>query len=142
MKKLFRFFFNTGKHSASTSLSLLFLRIVVGLLMLTHGYGKLMSLLSDAPIQFLDPIGIGVTTSLFLAVFAEFVCSILIILGIGTRLSVIPLLFTMLVAAFVVHGSDPIAVKELSYFYGAIYIFLFTTGPGRYSLDQWLFKKI
>ena len=72
MKKLLNIFFNTGKHSASTSLALLFLRVAVGLLMLTHGYGKLMSLFAQGPVQFPDPIGMGATTSLVLAVFAEF----------------------------------------------------------------------
>ncbi len=141
MKKLLNIFFNTGKHSASTSLALLFLRVAVGLLMLTHGYGKLMSLFAQGPVQFPDPIGMGATTSLVLAVFAEFCCSIFLILGIATRFSVIPLLVTMLVAAFIVHGNDPIAIKELSYLYGTIYIVLFITGAGRFSIDQWLQKK-
>ena len=142
MKKLVRFFFDTGKHSASMSLSLLFLRIAVGLLMLTHGYGKLMMLVAEGHIQFADPIGMGVTSSLILVVFAEFFCSIFLILGVGTRFSVIPLLVTMLVAAFIIHANDPLNVKELALFYATIYIFLFTTGAGRFSLDTWIQKKI
>ena len=142
MKKWVRFFFDTGKHSATMSFSLLFLRITVGLLMLTHGYGKLMMLVAEGPVQFADPIGMGVTASLILVVFAEFFCSIFLILGLGTRFSVIPLLVTMLVAAFIIHANDPLNVKELALFYAAIYIFLFTTGAGRFSLDTWIQKKI
>lgn len=142
MKKLVRFFFDTGAHSVSMSLSLLFLRLAVGLLMLTHGYSKLMMLVAEGPVQFADPIGMGVTASLILVVFAEFFCSIFLILGLGTRFSVIPLLVTMLVAAFIIHANDPLNVKELALFYGAIYVFLFTTGAGRFSLDTWIQKKI
>jgi putative oxidoreductase len=68
-------------------------------------------------------------------VFAEFFCSILLILGLFTRLAAIPLVIGMAVAAFVVHGADPFAAKELSLLYLFIYVALIFTGPGRHSVD-------
>ena len=102
--------------------------------MLTHGYPKLQSLLGDNP-QFADPFGIGQVPSLALTVFAEFVCSILIIIGLATRFATIPLIITMLVAIFQAHGADPFGKKELAVLYLIMFIGFFVLGPGRYSID-------
>jgi putative oxidoreductase len=87
---------------------------------------------------FPDPIGLGSELSLALIVFAEFACSILVMLGLFTRLSIIPLIIGMLVAAFVVHGADPFASKELSLLYLAIYIAIGFVGAGKFSFDYLL----
>ncbi|MCB0420563.1 MAG: DoxX family protein [Bdellovibrionales bacterium] len=110
------------------------LRVVSGSFMLTHGYMKLNMLLSDQPVQFLDFLGLGATFSLALATFAEFLCALLVVLGIKTRLAVLPLIFTMLVAAFIAHGADPFAKKEMALLYLTIYTALFFTGGGKLSL--------
>lgn len=109
-------------------------------MMLTHGYPKLMKLL-DGDFTFRDPIGLGSGTSLILAVLAEVVCSLLILLGAGTRLATIPLLFTMLVAAFIAHGNDPFGKKELPLLYMLMYLVLLVMGSGKYSIDQMITKK-
>lgn len=124
------------------SLGLLLLRVLSGVFMLTHGVGKLGALLGPGPIQFPDPIGLGAATSLVLAVFAEFLCSILLILGLGTRLAAIPLLITMLVAGLIVHAADPFAGKELALLYAVAFAAIALLGPGRYSIDNLLVKKL
>jgi putative oxidoreductase len=108
--------------------------------MLTHGLPKLMNMMAGTS-KFGDPIGLGKDLSLGLTVFAEFVCSILIMLGLATRLALIPLLIAMLVAAFVAHAGDPFGKKEMALLYLLIYITLFITGPGQYSIDNALSKK-
>jgi putative oxidoreductase len=45
------------------------------------------------------------------------------------------MIFTMCIALFVIHASDPLGVKELSMMYLAIFALLYITGPGRYSID-------
>ena len=108
--------------------------------MLTHGYPKFQKLLSGN-MEFADPIGLGVGVSLFLTVFAEFFCGLLLLLGLGTRLSSIPLFITMFVAGFVVHGADPFARKEKALMYLLIYLAIFLMGGGKYSLDNLIKKK-
>lgn len=115
--------------------ALLFLRVSVGLLMLTHGYPKFLRLLSGNT-TFADPLGMGAEASLSLAVFAEFFCSLLLILGLVTRFAIFPILITMLVAVFVVHADDPFSRQELGLMYLIPLIFLLITGPGKYSLDS------
>lgn len=134
--------FYPGNFSAIINFALMVLRIAVGLLMLTHGLGKFSRLFGDAPIQFHDPIGVGATTSLILAVISEVLCSILLIFGLGTRLAVIPLLFTMLVAALIHHTDDPFAKQELPLLYASIYFFLALAGAGKISIDQWIYNRL
>lgn len=119
---------------------LLILRVSVSGFMLTHGIPKLLKVL-DGEMQFGDPYGLGAEVSLTLAAFAEGICSIFVILGLGTRLAVIPLAFTMATAAFVAHGADPFGRKELALLYLLIYITLLILGSGKYSVDQVISKK-
>lgn len=116
------------------NLSATFLRITASLTMLIfHGYPKLINFSAYAT-SFPDPLGVGSATSLALVIFAEFFCSILIILGAATRLACIPLIFTMMIAFFVIHGSDPFSVKELAFLYLLTFIAIFISGSGSFSL--------
>lgn len=133
--------FYAGSSPRLIDFAVLILRITAGAFMLTHGWGKLLMLTSGDAIKFADPIGIGMTTSLVLAVFAEVVCAILVIIGLFTRLAAIPVVITMLIAAFVIHAQDPLNVKEMSLLYALIYSFILITGAGRFSLDYLLFGK-
>ncbi len=132
---------DTGNYPVNISLALLFLRIIVGVFMLTHGYGKVLMLFGDGPVKFADPIGLGETTSLIITVFAEFLCSIFLIFGVATRFSAVPLIITMLVAALIVHAPDTFMRKELPLLYAAIYLVIALAGAGSYSVDNWLIKK-
>lgn len=120
----------------SPELGLFLLRVLVSLSMLSHGYPKLMKLFSGAEIQFPDPIGIGVTASFVLVVFAEFFCSLLLIIGYKVRLAAIPLATTMIVAAFIAHGADPWDRKEKAIMYLITYIVLIIAGGGKFSLSK------
>lgn len=121
----------------TTSIGLLVLRVGFGALMMVHGVEKLLGY-SDLVSKFPDPIGLGGQVSLIAAIGAELVCSVLLIVGFGTRLATLPLIFTMLVALFVVHGSHEWSVKEKSALYLAAYVPLIITGPGVFSLDYLL----
>lgn len=124
----------------STDVALLFLRIGTGSLMLTHGTPKLMRII-DGNFSFGDPIGIGPVASLILVTFAEFFCSLFVMAGLFTRASLIPLMITMAVAAFIAHAGDPFGDKELPLFFLITFLTLFLTGPGKYSFDKKLFGK-
>lgn len=90
--------------------------------------------------SFGDPLGFGVEASLVLTVLAEFLCSILLILGVATRFALIPLMATMAVAWFIVHVDDPFGTQEKAAIYLLCFIVLMITGPGKYSADKKLFN--
>jgi putative oxidoreductase len=124
------------RHVVLRDLGLLFMRVTAGLYMaLGHGWAKL-STFGEKASGFPDPIGLGPEVSLTLMILAEFVCALMILLGLATRLSTIPLILGMAVAAFVVHGSDPWETKEKAVLYLIVYLTLLLTGPGRISLDH------
>ncbi|HLT93115.1 MAG TPA: DoxX family protein [Membranihabitans sp.] len=127
--------------SASTpvDLGILVGRIGVSVLMFTHGIPKIGRLFQDE-VKFLDFMGLGPEVSLILAILAEVLCSVLVILGLATRFAVIPLIITMLIALIMVHGADPFAVQEKLLLYILFYVVLFITGSGRFSLDEKLFN--
>lgn len=134
--------FNPGTFSNNVNFALLIIRLVSGAFMLTHGYGKFLYLLGDDQIIFPDPLGVGATASLALTVFAEVFCALFLIFGFATRLAALPLLITMLVAAFVVHASDGFGKQELPLLYAASYLVLAITGAGKISIDKWIYDKI
>lgn len=127
--------FSINRSSESIDIAIFLVRIGIAVLMLTHGISKT-ELFNETPVQFMDFMGLGAEISLALAIFAEVGCSILILLGLGTRIAVIPLIVTMLVAVFIVHIGDPFANQEIGLHYLLVYIMLFITGSGRYSLDR------
>ncbi len=116
------------------SMAALFLRLGVGIMMLVHGIPKLQMLFSG-DIQFPGVMGLNPTLSLVLAVISEVLCSILLLIGLFTRIAAIPLIITMLVAVLIIHGSDPYAMKELGLFYLLAYVVIFFLGSGKYSFD-------
>ena len=121
--------------------AILWTRVSIGLLMLfSHGFSKLINY-STMSANFPDPIGFGSQVSLCLIIFAEFFCSILLIIGFKTRLASIPLIITMLVAIFIVHAVDPWQKQEVGTLYLLIYLSLLFSGSGRYSVDYLLSKK-
>ena len=126
--------------SAKINWASLILRIGFGVLMIPHGYGKLTRFDSLSE-RFMDFMGLGSYTSLVFAISAEFVCSVLLILGLSTRAILIPLMITMLTAAFIAHAGDPLGDKEHSLMYLIGYLAIFIMGAGKYSVDTVLFKK-
>ena len=80
--------------------------------------------------------GVGSTLSLGLAVFGEVFCSVGFIFGAFYRLAMIPMVFTMGMAFFVIHGNDPFAVKELAFIYLVVFVLMYITGPGKFSIDH------
>ncbi len=132
--------FSTSVPILYANLCLLLGRLVVGIFMMVHGLPKLNKLTSGEEIKFADPFGLGPMITLGLAVFAEVICAIFIILGLGTRLASIPLIVTMAVVAFYAHASDPFAVKEKPILFLLIFLMFLVFGSGRYSIDRLITK--
>lgn len=146
------------RRDIPTSIGLLVLRLGFGVYLATHGWGKVQMLLAGQLDQFGDPIGLGSAASLILVAIAEFLCSLLVAVGLGTRLAAIPPVIAMTVAAFVAHGGDPWtmgraaelftsgaaeswASKEPALLFLLAFLGLGFTGAGRYSLDAWIRRR-
>lgn len=131
---------STKINDSKVNIALLVLRLAAGVLMAHHGYGKLTHF-SEMQTKFMDFMGLGMSTSLALVVFAEFFCSLLLIAGLATRFVLIPLTITMLVAVFKAHSGDIFGDGQTAFLYLAIYIALMLKGSGKFSVDALLFNK-
>ena len=130
-----------SKNSMGASAFLLILRISFGLLLMNHGIQK-WSNFQELSTSFPDPLGLGSPLSLGLAIFAELVCSMAFIIGFLYRLAMIPMIFTMGIAFFVIHANDAFAMKELALVYLIVFILMYISGPGKYSVDYMIGRQL
>lgn len=133
-------------------LGLLLIRVIIGLIMAFYGYEKLINFTEMSESDFwtknINFMGMSSKISLGLTIFAELFCSLLLILGLFTRLSLVFLLFTMGYIFTVVFYFEILSKGENgftfndAFVYFIIYLGLFFTGSGKYSLDyKLLFKE-
>lgn len=134
-------YLNSKSNPIYVDIILLIVRVFIGFAMLSHGFPKLQMLLDGGEIKFFNFLGLGPMISLILTVAAEFACSILLILGLFTRISLGFLIFTMIIACFVVHGADGFDKKELSLIYLSVYLLLMAYGAGKFSVDHMIEKR-
>lgn len=147
MKKLF---FNSA-NAISIDLGLLIIRLIIGILMAFYGYEKLSHFNEMAASDFwaknISFLGMSGKIPLALTIFAEFVCSLLLIIGLFSRFALLVLLFCM---AYIFLVVFPLSILDKgdngyqfndAFVYFIIYLGLFFTGVGKYSLDAKLFSK-
>lgn len=127
------------KNSKTSDIALLLLRIGFGILMLPHGWAKLMKF-ETLQHEFMNFMGLGSTVSLSLVLFAEILCSVLLIIGAFTRWATIPLIITALVILSK-HDWAFFGKAELGTAYLLAYVVILLAGPGKYSLDAALTKR-
>lgn len=118
----------------SQDFGLLVLRVASAGIMLAHGWPKVANF-NQRFHAFGDPYGLGSEITFLFAVLAEFVCAILVGLGLFTRYALIPLIITMATVVFVVHADDPFARKEVPSLLLTCFTALFFLGPGRFAFD-------
>lgn len=138
MALIYRFLFPSNPTGNRASLLILSFRILFGLLLMSHGVQK-WAQFDTLHTVFPDPIGIGSSISLILAIFAEIFCSVFFIFGILYRLVLLPMIFTLGVAFFIVHGASIVMGGELAFIYFAVFIILYITGPGKFSFDHYIY---
>lgn len=128
------------KYSAGAfNTAMLFLRIVAGGLMLVHGYDKMVHF-NETASHMMNFLGIGSKASTALVIFAEFFCSMLLILGLFTRLACIPLIICMSVALFKAHNGDFLGQGQVAALFLTCYIVLLFVGAGKVSVDSMISK--
>ncbi len=130
MKKLV----SIGYTTAAFNLAMLILRAGAGVLIMKHGYDKLVHF-ADMKTKFINFMGIGSTMSLSLTVFAEFFCGIFLIIGLFSRLVTIPLIINMSVALYKAHHGDVFGVGEKPALFLLCFIIVLLCGPGKASVD-------
>ncbi|CAI3810739.1 hypothetical protein GLGCALEP_06371 [Pseudomonas sp. MM221] len=124
-----------------TATGLLFMRVMAALLLLfIHGLPKLLNWSGELQ-TIEDPFGLGAPLTLGLAVFAEVVCPLLLLLGIAARLACLPVLAVLLVALAVVHPDWTLEQGQFAWLLVVLYGGLALTGPGAYSVSGMFWRN-
>lgn len=136
-----RKFLSSSYSKTLHNLATFILRICLGAVMIpSHGYYKLTHF-AEMQDKFLNFLGMGSQISLGLATFAEFFCSIFVIMGLFTRLALIPLIILLTVIVTKVHHLDIFVTAQLPFVLLAGFCALMLLGPGKISIDGFIFKK-
>ncbi|TPG75443.1 DoxX family protein [Pseudomonas arsenicoxydans] len=114
---------------------LLFLRVSASLFLLwVHGLPKLLNY--SAQLQVIeDPFHLGANLTLMLAIFAEVLCPLLIIVGLLVRLACLPIFSVLLVALVVVHPQWSLEEGQFGWLLLILFTSIFIAGPGRLALN-------
>ena len=111
-----------------------------GIMAFAHGLGKLPP--SEGFIAAVGSLGFPLPVLFaWAAALSEFVGSLAVSIGFATRLSALMVSFTMLVAAFGRHFSDPFEKKEMALVYLCGFLLCAAVGSGRYSIDYLIRKR-
>jgi len=121
------------------SLGFLVMRAGAGIMMATHGYGKIFGGRMEGFTTGVAEMGFPAPGFFaWLAALSELVGGVCLALGLGTRISAVLIGGTMVVAAFIRHAGDPFSKKELALLYLAIMIFFALCGGGKWAVDRWI----
>jgi putative oxidoreductase len=128
---------NRTAPAGTIDIALLMLRVWGGLLLFSqHGLTKVLHF-SQMSGHFPNPIHIGPLPSLLFAVLSDAICSLLVVLGIGTRYAALIVVINLATAFTLVHHmklSGP-GNGELPLLFCGIFLTLVIAGGGRYSVD-------
>lgn len=135
MKKLTSIQYNARLFDVS----MLLMRLIFGMLMVQAGYEKLVEF-DTIKTKFMDFMHLGSGTSLALTVFAEFFCSLFVILGLFTRITAFPVVFAMCVALFISHHGEVFGDGGHAAMFLTVFTAILLLGPGKISVDGLISK--
>ena len=132
-----------AKFKECTPYTLFLLRVVVGVIMIAHGWGKAQDVAGFA--GNLTNMGIPLPTiSAYLATAGELLGGLGLLLGVCAQLASFGIACTMAVAVFVVHRPNGLMASNGGIEYPltllAAALFFMTNGSGKWSLDSMICK--
>ena len=110
---------------------------MAGLIFVVHGYGKIFG--EDGVSGFagyIESLGLPLPlVGAWLAALSEFVGGLALLAGFGARLMSVPLIFTMLTAAFVAHPGEFPGKMEFPLLLATAALVIGLMGPGKYAIQ-------
>jgi putative oxidoreductase len=124
------------RDERARDVGLLFLRVSAGLFLLwVHGLPKLLNYSIELQ-RIEDPFHLGANLTLMLAIFAEVLCPLLIVIGVLVRLACLPILVVLLVALLIVHPQWSVAEGQFGWLLLILFASIFIAGPGRLAINN------
>ena len=137
---MFKKLLSVQLHHTPINIVILIFRVSLAMLMIHHGYNLLIHF-AEKQDSFTTFMGLSSSISLALTIAVELFCSIFLLIGLGTRLILIPLMITMLVAIIQAHHGDIFGDGQTAFLYLIGFLTVFIIGAGKYSVDNFLTPK-
>ncbi len=142
MKKRWLNILKTGFSTERYHWVMLFYRVLVAFAIIRiHGWKKITGF-EEEVLHIPDPFGFGGYTATVMAILSNVVCSVFVAFGLFTRLAAFGAMMVPLIGLLVIHIADPWPAKDAPWMYSLAFLVILLMGPGKYSLDNWMYKKL
>ena len=118
-----------------TDVGLLYLRVTGSLLLLlVNGLPKVLHYTAQVAV-IEDPLHICLSPTIWLAIFAEVICPLLMIVGIGVRVAAIPIMVVTVIALTLVHPDWTLEQAQFAWMLLIIFGTVAIGGAGRFRIS-------
>ena len=122
--------------------SILVFRILVSVeLMMAHGVKKL-GIGAAITEQIPNPLHLPGALNEAIATSVNLFFPVFIVFGFFTRLAALPILVVTLTSYFILHWGDSVLEKDAPFMYSAVFLLILVLGPGKYSIDYFINRRI
>jgi putative oxidoreductase len=127
---------------AAFNIGMLVLRAAASLeLVIVHGLKKIGVGVANAE-KIPNPLHFPEQFNNLFATAANIIFPFFVLIGLFTRAAVLPTLAVTLTGYFIVHSGGSLSEKDTPFIYSLIFITILILGPGKYSFDNIIYKKL
>ena len=142
MKKIIKKITSVFPPSNTFNIAMLFFRVAISVeLIIAHGLKKIGIGVSEAE-KIPNPLHLPEAINQCFAVASNLFFPVFILLGLFTRLAILPVLAVTLTGYFLLHWNDSLLEKDMPFMYSVSFLLILFLGAGKYSLDYLINKKI
>lgn len=87
-----------------------------------------------------NPLHLPEKLNAMVATLSDTVAPFMVMIGIATRLVVLPVIGVTAIGYFVVHRHDSVEVRDVPYMYTLCFLFLLCIGAGTISADHYIYS--
>jgi putative oxidoreductase len=143
MKSIFVRSLNSFPTPTIFNWAMLLFRVLLSIEMIrVHGFRKLGIGGVSEPELIPNPYHLPEAFNDTFVVLAILFFPMLVLCGFCTRLATIPTLVVTLTCYFILHSHDSGLIKDTSFMYSLAFFVILMMGAGKYSVDNYMYKKL
>lgn len=141
METIIKLLLYSDLGNAASNWAMLIFRVLLSVeLFRVHGLKKFIGI-NGVPEIVPNPLHLPQRLNNAFATLSDTVVPVFLILGLFTRIAILPTVSVTAIGYFIVHRNDPIAIRDVPYIYTICLLLMLVTGPGTLSLDHLIFNN-
>lgn len=132
---MFKNIITSQLRSQQINIGILILRVGIAMLLIVHSF-NLLSHLTESQDSFIVLMGLNNPITIALALSAELICGMLLFVGLGTRLILLPLIIAMSTIIITVHQCNIFETGKTAFLFLIGFVVMLIIGAGKYSMDS------